>query len=426
MAQETTKWYRMDNSGMIYPIIATLSNQSNFCLSFALDRPVDPDLLTQSLQAAYGRFPYYKVKIERGLFRPYLADNPNPVRVWPADGVLLGRTDYVKNGYFPIMVSYWQDNVYVTFFHGLGDGTAATIFVRYLVCAYLQRRDPDLGVDADSLFPPCDNETENAYDTFYTNQPFWKGLHQTSGGNAAQVKGTFFVEDGLGCIEGRIPLSTLLTVTRKMGCTITELMAAAAMLAGLRTRVRVKPNQPPKVFIPVNLRPLYGSNTMLNFVGMAKCVLPQTDELAPCIEAIHTQLRAQCTREAFLPKLAFASLFSKNPLLRNFPLGVKVGVSKLARRLAQATKQTMIVSNVGKLALPEAVLPHVHNFSFLLNCNRRTPFNVAMLSVGDIFTVTCTRHIVQTDIEREFFGILRELGLDFVISSNYREVPHAV
>ena len=426
MTYPLTKWYRMDNSGMIYPIIQTLSNQSNFCLSFALSAPIDPALLQQALEATYRRFPYYKVKVERGLFRPYLAENPQPIRVWPSDGLLLARTDYVKNGYFPIMVSYWQHTVYVTFFHGLGDANSAQIFCCYLLCTYLRLQDAALDLDPDALFPPLQGETENAYDTYYTDQPFWKGLHQTSGGNAAQVKGTFFVQDGLGCTQGRIAVADVLAVARGMDCTITELLAAAGMLAAMRTLARVSAKHTPKVFVPVNLRKLYDSHTMFNFVGMAKCEVPFTDQLSPCVQAIRDQLRPQCTPEAFLPKLAFASLMSKNPIVRNLPLGLKIAVSKLARGLASNTKQTMIVSNVGRVSLPAAVLPYVRDFAFYLNCNHRTPFNIAMLSWGDNFTVTCTRHIVQTDIDREFYAILRGLGLDIAVCSNYREKNNAL
>ena len=426
MTYSLTKWYRMDNSGMLYPIIQTLSNQSNFCLGFALDTPIDAGLLQQALQRAYVRYPYYKVKVERGFFRPYLAENIQPVKVWPSDGLLLARTDYVKNGYFPIMVSYWQHHVYVTFFHGLGDANSAVRFCGYLLCAYLCLLYPDIDLEPDALYPVLDNETENAYDTFYTNQPFLQGLRQTSGGNAAQVKGTFFVQDGLGCTQGVIDVQTLLAVTRQMGCTVTELIAAAGMLAAMRTLAKAAPKRPPKVFIPVNLRKLYGSNTMFNFVGMAKCVLPTTDLLQPCVDAIRRQLREQCTAEAFLPRLAFASLMSKNPIVRNLPLGVKIAVSKLARGFASNTKQTMIVSNVGRIDLPAQAMAHTTDFAFYLNCNRRTPFNMAMLSCGNTFTVTCTRHIVQTDIDREFFAIMRGIGLDFAVRSNYREKTNAL
>lgn len=412
---------------MLYPLMATLSNQSNFCMSVSLSEKVDPVLLRDSLEISYRRFPYYKVKVERGLFRPYLAENPAPVRVWPSDGVLLGRTDYVKNGYLPIMVSYWERTVFVTFFHGLGDGTAASIFTGYLICTYLSRLYPHLQLDVDALYPVYDNETENAYDTFYTSQSFTEGLRQTAGGGyAAQVKGTFFVQDGLGCVQGRIAVDKLLDVTHRLGCSVTELLAAVSMTAAMRTRAKVTETKRPRVFIPVNLRNLFASHTMFNFVGNVMCTLPYTTELAPCIEAMHEQLPAQCTRDAFAAKLSFASTLSKNPVARNLPLAIKVGIIKLSRGLTTSTKQTMIVSNLGRVALPKEVLPYIRRYTFTLNCNRRTPVNVAAVSCGEDFVVSISRHIVQNDIAKEFFAIMRELQLDFAVSSNYREVSNAL
>jgi hypothetical protein len=425
-----TKWYRMDNSGMIYPIIGTLSTQSNFMLRFRLKEPIDRDLLTEALLRTYDRFPYFKVTIERGLFRHYLVENPRTPKVWQADGVILGRTAFAQNGYYPIWVSYWANSVFVTFFHGLSDGHGATRFVCYLLSTYLKLAHPETyspETDPDLLFARQDNETENAYDTYYARQPFFKGLSDTAGGNAAQVKGRFFVKDGLACTEGRINVQEALAVARQKGCTLTELMAAAGLMAAVRTRAKCTPKQQPKVFIPVNLRKMFPSETMFNFVGIIKCCVPQsTPTLEDYIALIKAQLAEQNTREAFMPKLAFTSLFSKNPLLRSLPLSVKILVSKLGRALTKSTKQTMIMSNLGRVPLPKPITDHIEDFAFTLNANRRTPQNLAMISCGDNLSVCWSRHIVENDIDREFYAIMRSLGLDMVVNGNYREVEYAL
>lgn len=422
----TTPWYRMDNSGMLYPIIGTLSTQSNYRLAFRLDSAVDEGLLTQALERAYARFPYYNVTVERGFFRHYLAHNSYPIRVWKDDGVLLGRTDFARNGYHPIRVSYWADSVYITFFHGLGDGAAAKIFGSYLLCAYLALTGLDL--DPDALFPVKDGETQNAFDVHYRKMPFFDGLRKTAGGHAAQVKGRFFVKDGLACTQGKIEVAKAIEVSHRLDCTLGQLLAACGLLACVRTRAVVTPKHPPIVFVPVNLRPLFGSNTMLNFVGTLKVIIPP--ETPTTVEAyvkeVKAQLTEQATKERLQATVSFTSLLSKNPLIKWFPLGIKILFSKVGRALAKETKQTLIVSNVGKIDLPPEALAHLKDWCFTLNTNRRTPQNLAVVSYGDTLSVVWSRHIIQNDVDVEFYRIMRELGLDMTVNSNYREVGHAL
>ncbi|MBQ9145298.1 MAG: hypothetical protein IJX70_02370 [Clostridia bacterium] len=427
--RELTKWYRMDSSGMIYPIIGTLSVQSNYRLSFRLDHPIDPTLLVQALERTYRRFPYYKVTIERGFFRPYLCENVRPVRVYPDNGLVLARTDFVKNGYHPIMVTYHECSVFITFFHGLGDGYSSCIFLRYLIHAYLALSCPDEQIpDPDELFPPLPGEEENAYETYYSKQSFWKGLKGTAGGNAAQIKGRFFVRDGLAVMRGRVPVAEVLRAARNLDCSLTELIAAVGLLAAMRTLAVATKKKPPKVFIPVDLRKLFPSNTMFNFVGTGKCIVPLTTplEVADYVAIIKRQLREQNNREAFMPKLAFTSLMHTNPILRFSPLFLKIGMSKLARELTKSTKQTLIVSNVGRFNFAPSVSAHLLDLDLAMNVNRRTPLNIGLFSVEDELRIFISRHIVSNAVEREFFSILRSLGIDAVVSSNYREVNHAL
>ena len=420
----------MDNSGMIYPIIGTLSTQSNFLLRFRLKEAVDPALLQQALERTYDRFPYFKVTIERGLFRHYLVDNPRRPKVWESSGVLLGRTAFAQNGYYPIWVSYWASSVFVTFFHGLSDGHGAMRFCCYLLATYWLLAHPDdysEAVDPDLLFPREDNETENAYDTYYRKQPFFKGLHDTAGGNAAQVKGRFFVKDGLACTEGKINVQEALAVAHRYGCSLSELLAAVGLMAAVRTRAKCTLAHQPKVFIPINLRKMFPSHTMFNFVGIIKCCVPQsTPTLEGYIDLIKAQMAEQATPEAFLPRLAFTSLFSKNPLLRIFPLSLKMLLSKVGRSLSKATKQTLIMSNLGRVPLPKCLTDRLEDFAFTLNANRRTPENLAVVTSGDTLSITWSRHIVENDVDREFYAIMRSLGLDMVVNGNYREVEYAL
>ena len=68
-------WRKADYSGMLYPLIMTLSSQSNFRLSAKLVEKVDPDVLLAALKEAYDRYYMFKVELNNGLFRSCFVEN---------------------------------------------------------------------------------------------------------------------------------------------------------------------------------------------------------------------------------------------------------------------------------------------------------------------------------------------------------------
>jgi hypothetical protein len=82
----------------------------------------------------------------------------------------------------------------------------------------------------------------------------------------------------------------------------------------------------------------------------------------------------------------------------------------------------MIISNLGRVEMPQRSHEFIKNFTFMLNCSRKTPNNMAIISFGNTTAISFTRQIVSTEIEKEFFSMLAQAGLKVEIISNLREV----
>lgn len=413
----TTYWKKTDNSGMLYPLILTLSAQSNYEICVFLASPAEPDKLRLAVEKAYDRYKCNKVELQNNLFRTCFVENNRPVVIHENNGKLVGRIKFGQNNDYLIEVSYRGNEVHFKFFHSLSDGKGATVFINCVLTEYVKLLGAEI---TEVYFPVKEDENENAYQRYLDKSLSKKGLISGMSSPALQVKGRYFKRDGLGLISGEAPVSDLLTVSRKYGCSITVLLGAVAML--VVNEMYGDGKKAPALFVPVNLRKYFPSNTLSNFVSSAKCVLPpDIKELESTIKLLSEALNNELKPENLKKAILLASTVDTNPFVKYCPLFIKRAFIKLGREIVTTGTQTMILSNLGNITLPEEVMPYVKNFHFYLNCNRRTPVNFTISSYNGTATVCFTRHIVEKKIERAFFEKMRELGVDFEINSNFKE-----
>ena len=62
--------------------------------------------------------------------------------------------------------------------------------------------------------------------------------------------------------------------------------------------------------------------------------------------------------------------------------------------------------------------PFVRRFDFILGVQAAAPYNCGVLSYGDTIYVNFIRNISQPELERQFFAVLRDLGLTVSVESN--------
>ena len=174
-------------------------------------------------------------------------------------------------------------------------------------------------------------------------------------------------------------------------------------------------------FIPINLRKKFSSETMFNFTNFAKCSVPRhvALDINEFIAFIKKSLSEQLTEDELQLKLSFSSLMGKMPFLKFMPLFIKSFISKVSRDFSSKTKQTMIISNLGRVNINAG--DRVDHFLFNLNCSERTPDNLAVISYGDKTIISFTRRVINTKIEEEFFRTLAEACGEVKVISNFRE-----
>ena len=425
------KWYRMDNSADIYPMSSTMTTMSIFRLSAEMEDYVDGDNLQAALADILPRFPTFAVQLRKGFFRYYFDANELEPRVFPDNGILFQKIDSLKNNRYLFRVQYYKKRISVDFFHGLCDGTGAMEFLKALVYRYLDECGetlPPKGSVKVAGEPVKESETEDSISRYYTQYKLTGGVvGKMAGKNCFGIRGKRFKTLGYGLIHGYVSAEALHDVAKKMDCTVTALIAGAALLA--IKKAYYKDNESGRdivAMIPINLRKIFPSETLRNFTTLTKCaVCPAytadrlSEYVAICKRALSEGLS---DKKELAEKLSLSAFYSTNPLMKILPVGLKTFFTKFGKAVSTQTKQTIIISNLGVVKLPDGMEEFVNRFTFSINISKKVPVNMGIVTYNGKTAISFTRMLVSTELEKQFFAILSELGLEIEISSNLREL----
>ncbi len=107
-----------------------------------------------------------------------------------------------------------------------------------------------------------------------------------------------------------------------------------------------------------------------------------------------------------------------NPFIRIVPLFLKDFIVSRFYASVQDKNSSAGLTNMGLLAVPEDMKPHIERFDIYMGqpFSRRT--NCAIITYEDILTINFASSIVEADVERLFFRKLVKDGIHVKIASN--------
>ena len=182
--------------------------------------------------------------------------------------------------------------------------------------------------------------------------------------------------------------------------------------------------KPIKVFIPINLRKMFPSETMRNFIlyttpGIDPRLGDYTfDEMCQIIAG---QMKLQMTKKNMAAIMKTNVRTEQNPLVKVVPLFIKNIIMKMVFTSVGEKKTCFSFSNLGLVKTPEEYSSMVERMDFVLGSQADAPYNVSMLTYGGKMYLNITRNSVEPVLEREVYGVLRERGVPHTVESNTRE-----
>ena len=424
--QKKLKWMSLDNAAKIYPASRTRAWSNVFRLSATLDEKIDKEIMQSALDVTVRRFPSIAVRLKTGFFWYYLEEIPKAPDIMNEKPYPLSRMvfDDIRKCAFRVIV--YENRVAVEFFHALTDGNGGLVFLKTLVAEYLYQRYgikvPRQDGILDRLEEPSKEELEDSF-------PKYAGpiKHPRMEETAFKIDGKA-EEDGFRTNTTFImSASQIAEEAKKRGVTVTAYFVALLIYTNMRLQEKIVKNpkrrKPLKILIPVNLRKLFPSKTLRNFVlYVTPGIDPRYGEYTfdEICKSVYHQMNLEITPKNMSARIATNVGNEKSMLLKLAPLFLKNFVMKLVFNAVGEKKSTFTLSNLGVVALPQEMAEHVTRMDFLLSVQSKAPYNSSIITYGDKMYLNIIRNIKESVLERELYATFKELGIKVVAESNSR------
>ena len=420
------RWMRLDNAAKIYPAAKRRNWNNFFRISATLTEPIDTGVLASALDVTARRFPSIAVRLRRGVFWYYLEEIPKTPSIQQEKSCPLAHAPFHEVRQCAFRVLVYKNRVAVEFFHALTDGTGALVFVKTLLAEYLSEKC-GLSVPAEKgvlgrLEEPSPEELEDSF-ACYAGDVTASRAEST----AYHLSGTPERDGYKNLVTMMIPAEKLRACAKEHGVSVTELLCAAMMQAIGELQAEKVPNvrhrKPVKVLIPVNLRNLFPSRSLRNF---ASYITPEIDpRMGDCsfselCSLVHHKMGLENNRRTMRAKFAANVASERSPILRVMPLFIKNIAMKAVFDAVGECKSCLCLSNLGRVELPEVMVPYVQRMDFIIGVQARAPHDCGVVTWGDTVYINCIRSIQEPELEYRFYRVLHRLGLPVKVESNQR------
>lgn len=414
------KWDKLDNTALLFPVIADESMSSVYRISVTLTEVVDPELLQQALDQVLPLFDVFHARMRRGLFWYYFETNTRPApRVreevtCPCQYI----PPYQSNNYL-FRVTYYEKRINLEVFHVLTDGMGAINFLRELIYKYLRLSHPDLQKQlGDGL---CSDTSLNKEDSYIKNYSGKTDCKKYKTERALELEGEFLPPHMLSVMHGYFPLQEVKAAAKKHGVSINT------YLVGVYTYSIYKEvlhggisKRPISISVPVNLRPFYQSITTKNFFAMIESVF-RTEKadytLDEILKIVEGNLKPQLTKENMDRLIAYNVSNELNRMHRIVPLFLKQLAMKWVYR-STALSNTSTITNLGELQIRDVYKPYIERFHVVLSMSKGQNMKGAVASYNGEMVFSISTKLSDVSVQRRFFRTLVGDGVSVTLETN--------
>ncbi len=410
-------WLTLDNAARIYPAALAEWSPGLYRVSVTLKAPIRVSVLQDALRAVFPRFPYFQVHLQRGLFWYYLQRDDEIPELHPMSDVPTSVMPTQWGSRHLLRVQARGATIAVDFSHVLTDGAGALCFLGTLATQYLRLRGARVtrwGPFFDPEAPPSAGEYEDAYKRYFDESLPGPAKLSAAYHLPGEAQSQYRV------ITGRVPVGDMLDLARNHGVSLTEYLVAlyTHVLAQSRSFdgdergiVRIE--------VPVDVRRVHPSETMRNF---SLFVSPEIDTrlgafgFDEIVQRVHHGMRMQVDRRELDRQIARNVRAERNLLIRILPLFLKDMMISYVRRRYGERPYSGVLTNLGRIVVPEEIDDHIESFGVILGPNSRAKKNCAVLSFRNDLVINFGSVVESREVERLFFTHLAQAGVRVVLT----------
>ncbi len=310
--------------------------------------------------------------------------------------------------------------------HIITDGTGATEFLRRLLSYYVEELESTRGADAGRVADRDDQELRAREEEYASRQYAGSTLPPPARyARAWHLPGPRLPTGAYRATVLRYDSQSLRERASFYGVTLTDYVLAL-FLAALQDRYYALPSRrkrPIRVLVPVNMRPMVGSQTLRNFFVYVMVELdPRLGpyELGEIAVKVHHQMRSELDHRSLRRQLARNVRAERSLAVRLIPIFLKDLILRFVHRVHGERVNTASLSNLGRIELADLVEDRVEHLDFLPPASPLTGVNMTMIGFRDTVSLGFGSTREDTDVERTVAQMLAGEGCIGRVVSNGR------
>ena len=406
--QKRAYWRSLDNAAKLFSAASSPKDTRVFRFYCELKEEVKEEILQEALNQTIQKYPVFLSVMRKGLFWHYLEKSElRPVvreeYKEPCSSL------YVRDKKTLLFeVTYYEKRINFEVFHALTDGTGATEFLRELVKNYLYLiHEEDLEpVELSNQYLTVKDQEDDSFSRYYDPDFPRKKKKKI---RAVQIKKGGKGYEELQINEASMSVKELLGIAREKKVSMSVLLTAAFICAIHEEMSRMQEKKPVILMVPVNLRKIFPSDSMLNFFGYIEPGYQfggGKDSFEDVLEAVKLYFQENLSKEHMAGRMNELIAIEKHKILKWAPLELKNHCIRAGAKMAEQ-EVTAVLSNMSVVKMPEDYAQYIEKFGVYTSTNRT---ELCICSFQDMLSLGFTSRYDSTNIQRNFYRILKELG----------------
>lgn len=413
MKKTTFSEYRIDNASILFLSLMRKNHTNTYRFSMTLTEPVCPETLQLAVDRIYRRFPTVIAGFYPGFFHYFQIPAKEPPLVKPDPGCLLTMSkEEIRTCSYRV---YYKDNtISIEVFHALTDGHGAIASFTTLVAEYLRILHgipiPSVNTLLDIEQSPMLMELEDSFLEHEDGKP----MHLPSR-YAYQLPAHPPVSTGIHRSHNAIVTSQLLAASRRYGVSMTTLLSTVMAQSVMEIQQRHAGSnrlKPVRIMVPVDLRKMFPSRTLRNFVLYALPTLEPQDHYKPLSDLLHSfreQMQEQIQKKRMASIMAYNVRMQENWLFRHIPRFIKCACLRFGYQFFGESNSSVTVTNLGNLQLPEEMRSYIETVEVILTPRISSPYGCALISYNGFVHINISRFSKNPELEEVFFQKLNSI-----------------
>lgn len=406
--QKRAYWRSLDNAAKLFSAASSPKDTRVFRFYCELKEEVKEEVLQEALNQTIQKYPVFLSVMRKGLFWHYLEKSElRPVvreeYKEPCSSL------YVRDKKTLLFeVTYYKKRINFEVFHALTDGTGATEFLRELVKNYLYLiHEEDLeAVELSDEYLTVKDQEDDSFSRYYDPDFPRKKKKKIK---AVQIKKGGKGYEELQINEASMSVKELLGIAREKKVSMSVLLTAAFICAIHEEMSRMQEKKPVILMVPVNLRKIFPSDSMLNFFGYIEPGYQfgeGKDSFEDVLETVKLYFQENLSKEHMAGRMNELIAIEKHKILKWAPLELKNRCIRAGAKMAEQ-EVTAVLSNMSVVKMPEDYAQYIEKFGVYTSTNRT---ELCICSFQDTLSLSFTSRYDSTNIQRNFYRILKEQG----------------